>query len=233
MPAVARTKGPLVAVIVAMAAARVATYWLPSAATLILAGCLIAVLAVIARWAGLSRDDLGLGEASWGRGARWAGVVLALALAVFVIALVVPWARDLVAESGSADSRNPWIRVLVTIPLGVVLVEEFAFRGVLWALLRRRWGRRIATLGSALLFGLWHVLTALGGGAANAAIDAVSETGPYELVVRVVGTVLLTGAAGLVLAELRARSGNLLPSMALHVATNSLGVAFVAIVSGS
>lgn len=224
--------GPLIAAIVAMTIANLSAHLFFPGFGLVISGCLIAVLAGIARWAGLDPADLGLGRATWARGLRWAAWIAAVALAVFVLALLVPWARDLAAESASADPRNPWVRVLLTIPLGTVLVEEFAFRGVVWALLHRRFGRRAATLGSALLFGLWHVLPALGGGSANAAFDAVSGGGPFATVTRVVGTVVFTAAAGVLFAELRARSGSLLPSMALHWAANGLGVAFVAIAAG-
>ena len=43
--------------------------------------------------------------------------------------------------------------------------EELTFRGVLWGLLRRDRGARAATVLSSVLFGLWHVPAALGGGA--------------------------------------------------------------------
>ena len=43
-------------------------------------------------------------------------------------------------------------------PLGTVLLEEVAFRGVLWGLLAHMDGPRVATLVSHSLFGLWHIL---------------------------------------------------------------------------
>ncbi len=225
-----RTSGPLVATIAALAAANVAAHAIFPGAGLVIAGCLVAVLAVIARWAGLGLDDLGLGRDRWAPGLRWAGWILLGAAGVFAVALLLPWARDLVQRSAPPDPRNPWLRILVTIPFGTVLVEEFAFRGVLWGLLRRRFGRLTATVGSALLFGLWHVLSALGGGAANAALDSIDGGGPLATVLRVAGTVVFTAAAGVLFAVLRARSGSLLPPVALHWAANALGVVFVAVV---
>jgi membrane protease YdiL (CAAX protease family) len=51
--------------------------------------------------------------------------------------------------------------------------------------------------------------------------------GPAGTVLRVVGTVLLTGLGGVVFCELRARSGSLLAPILLHWAINGLGELFV------
>ena len=89
----------------------------------------------------------------------------------------------------------------MVIPLGTVMPEEFAFRGVLWGLLRRRSGRWAATLVSSGLFGVWHVAPALAGGPANEAVSGVIGGGGMGVVLRVVGTVLFTGAAGVLLSS--------------------------------
>ena len=73
--------------------------------------------------------------------------------------------------SRSRMGRNPGTRLLARRaacrlphhPAGVV-AEELTFRGVLWGLLRRDRGARAATVLSSVLFGLWHVPAALGGG---------------------------------------------------------------------
>ena len=59
--------------------------------------------------------------------------------------------------SGRATSGTRRWTVLVAIPLGTVLPEELAFRGLLLSLLERRWSVPAATLLSSVLFGLWHV----------------------------------------------------------------------------
>ena len=67
----------------------------------------------------------------------------------------------------------------MVVPLGTVVPEELAFRGLLLALLARGRGVRAATLLSSGLFGLWHILPSLGGGVANATIaGAVGATPP-------------------------------------------------------
>jgi membrane protease YdiL (CAAX protease family) len=151
---------------------------------------------------------------------------LAGAVVLFGIALAIPWLRNLV--SGTPSGNAP-LRILVTIPLGTVLVEEFAFRGVLWGLLDRDFGPNVATFGSAALFGMWHVLAALDGGEANASLNTLTGAGGGGTAIRIIVTVLFTFAAGVLFAELRARSGSLLPAVTLHWAANGLGVLFVAL----
>ena len=116
------------------------------------------------------------------------------------------------------------LTAFVLIPVGTVLFEEVAFRGVLWGLLRRRHGTWVATSVSSALFGLWHVLPSLGLAADDQAIGAAVGSGSSGQAVSVLGTVLFTGLAGVVFCELRRRSGSLLAPAGLHWATNGLGV---------
>jgi membrane protease YdiL (CAAX protease family) len=85
--------------------------------------------------------------------------------------------------------------------------------GLVTALLERRYSAVVATVTSSVLFGLWHILPALG-----------SNTGPGGAGIRVAGTVLATGLAGLGFCWLRARSGSLLAPALLHWALNGLGL---------
>jgi len=112
----------------------------------------------------------------------------------------------------------------VLIPLGTVLLEEVAFRGVLWGLFRRLRGTVAATAASSALFGVWHVLPSLGLAASNEAVGGAVGTGRPGQEVTVLGTVLFTAAAGVVFCELRRRSGSLLAPAGLHWAVNGLSV---------
>jgi uncharacterized protein len=114
--------------------------------------------------------------------------------------------------------------VLVVIPLGTVLPGELAFRGLLLALLGRRYGVVAGTLLSSGLFGLWHVVASLGGGPANAAMVDVVGGDAAGTVARVIVTVCFTSLGGLVLCWLRLRSGSLLAPMLAHWTVNGLGV---------
>ena len=70
---------------------------------------------------------------------------------------------DALSDGGGGLGRVALWRVLVVIPLGTVLPEELAFRGLLLALLGRRYGVVAGILLSSGLFGLWHVVPSLGG----------------------------------------------------------------------
>ena len=190
---------------------------------------LTAALAGIAHWSGLGPADLGLGRGSMSAGLRWGGVFASLAAAAYGAALLVPAGRA--AVTGSAS--NSWSAVLwsmlVVIPLGTVIPEELAFRGVLWGLLRHRSGPRVATLASSALFGVWHVAPAIGGGAANAAVSDAVGGGPAGMLFRVGITVLFTAFAGVVLCVLRWRSDSLLAPAIAHWSVNAFGLLFVQI----
>jgi membrane protease YdiL (CAAX protease family) len=187
---------------------------------------LVAGLAVVARASDLGADDLGLARRSWGAGLRWGGISAAVVAAGYGIAALIPAVRDLTADS-TASWPATLVKSLVVIPLVTVIPEEFAFRGVLWGLLRRESGRRMATIVSSALFGLWHILPSLGGGAANESVAGAVGDGTGGTALLVVGTVVLTGLAGVVFCERRARSGSLLATIMLHWAINGLGELFV------
>jgi uncharacterized protein len=73
------------------------------------------------------------------------------------------------------------------------------FRGLLLALLGRRYGVLAGILLSSGLFGLWHVVPSLGGGTTNATIASVVGADAAGMVARVVVTVGFTSLAGALL----------------------------------
>ena len=187
---------------------------------------LVGGLTVVARASDLSAADLGLARRTWASGLRWGGVAAAVVAAGYGIAALIPGIAGAVA--GDAPSwPDALLKALVLIPLTTVIPEEYAFRGVLWGLLRRQSGRRVATAVSSALFGLWHVFPALGGGAANDSVAGVLGDGVAGAVLRVAGTVLFTGLAGVLFCELRDRSDSLLAPILLHWAVNGFGEVFV------
>jgi membrane protease YdiL (CAAX protease family) len=189
---------------------------------------LVGGLTVVARASDLSAADLGLARRTWASGLRWGGVVAAVVAAGYGIAALIPGVSGAVAGD-PASWPDALLRALVVIPLTTVIPEEYAFRGVLWGLLRRQSGRRVATVVSSALFGLWHVFPALGGGAANDSVAGVLGDGVAGAVLRVAGTVLFTGLAGVLFCELRARSDSLLAPILLHWAVNGFGEIFVVV----
>ncbi|MFC5804258.1 CPBP family intramembrane glutamic endopeptidase [Streptomyces formicae] len=186
-----------------------------------------AALLLIARRSGITWDELGLGRASVPRGLRWGLVLTGAVLLVYLTALAVPFTREAFHDERAAElSAGELVyRALVRVPFGTVLLEEVAFRGVLWAMMRRRWGTGWATTASSALFGLWHIQPSRGLTGSNAAAEAVFGTGRTGVALSVAAAVVGTGLAGAVFCELRRRSGSLIPPVALHCALNSAGYA--------
>jgi uncharacterized protein len=185
-----------------------------------LAACLVA----IARAQGLTAADLGLARSTWRTGLVWGAAAAGLVGVAYALAYLVAPMREVLPDGARDLGRAALWAVLVVIPLGTVLPEELAFRGLLLALLGRRHGVLAGTLVSSGLFGLWHVLGSLGGGAANAAIAEVVGGDAAGTVARVMVTVGFTFVAGLVLCWLRLRSGSLLAPVLAHWTVNGLGV---------
>lgn len=219
------TPGVAVPVVVAiLACVNVLDVKVPHA-SLVAGPCVAAGLIALARLAGLGWQDLGLGAGTWRRGATWAAVEIAAVALVYAIGAALPLTRNAFRDSRyHLDWSQALLTAFVLIPIGTVLLEEVAFRGVLWGLLRSVRGTVIATIGSSVLFGLWHVLPSLGLASDNAAVGDTVGRGRSAEVISVLGTVLFTGLAGVVFCELRRRSGSLLASGGLHWATNAFGV---------
>ena len=210
-------------VIVALAVAKVVDRAVPGA-HLAVGLALSACLVLIARRQGLTTADLGLARSTWPAGLRWGAAAAALVGTAYALAYVTGPVREALPDGEGSLGRAALWTVLVVIPLGTVLPEELAFRGLLLALLGRRYGVLAASLLSSGLFGLWHVVPSLGGGTANAAMASVVGADAAGTVVRVVVTVVLTSLAGVVVCGLRLRSGSLLAPVLAHWTVNGLGV---------
>jgi uncharacterized protein len=194
-------------------------------ATLV-AGPVCAVgLPMTGRLAGLSWADMGLGPGTWRPGLRWAAVEIGATAVVLAAGAALPATRNAFRDSRyHLDLGSALLTSLVLIPVGTVLLEEIAFRGVLWGLLRRAYGTATATIVSSLLFGLWHALPSLGLASDNKAISETVGTGRSAQVITVLGTMAFTAGAGVVFCELRRRSGSVLAPAGLHWAVNGLSV---------
>ena len=193
-----------------------------------------AAIGAVGRLSGLGWGDMGLASTSWRRGLLWALCAFALVAAVYVVILLTP--LDVLLDDTRYDDgwAQAWLTALVVVPLGTVLWEELAFRGVLWGQLHTRWSARVATIVSSLLFGVWHALPALRFADSNESVTTVSDgTGSTigTISLTVLLTVVLTGLGGAVLCELRRRSDSLLAPIGLHWAINGLGVLAVAAAS--
>src|SRR6266508_1825494 len=214
----------IAAVLAVLVAVNVLLKFGPPRAGLILSPAVAIVLIVLARRHGLSRRGLrkGIGYAT--------AAILAVG-AIYLIGALLPLTR-----AAFLDDRyhlrpgTALLAALVVVPLGTVLLEEVAFRGVLLGLVHRHRGAAWASLSSSTLFGLWHILPSLRLNRANQAVGTLVGAGTGGQVLSVLAAVGFTALAGLLLCELRRRSGSLLAAAGLHWATNGLGVVLATVV---
>ncbi len=198
--------------------------WAPGFGVLTAVVVSVLLLGVLFR-AGGTWADAGLDAATLKRGALWAVVLIGLVGVGYAVAALLPVTRGLFADEryGGLTGGQVALRVLVVVPVGTVLLEEVAFRGVLYGLVRRARGAVWATVVSSVLFGVWHVLPSLGLAVDKPALTPLFGRSVAGAVIAVVAAVLFTGAAGVLFCELRRRSGSLLAPMGLHWAVNAFG----------
>jgi uncharacterized protein len=182
-------------------------------------------LLLFARLCGLSWAQLGLGRARLASGCRWGLGAIAVVAAVYVIGVVIPQIRPAFQDTRyQMDFPDALFESLVVIAAGTVVLEEIAFRSVLWGMLARHLRTWQVLVTTSVLFGLWHVLPSLNLAASNRAVSDAAGEEARALVVA--ATVAFTTVGGLVFGELRRRSGSVLASAGAHWATNALGVLF-------
>lgn len=180
---------------------------------------LVLTLVGAARARGLSWADVGLSHESVGPGLRWGGAIAAAVGAGLALALVLPGAERFLADKRVAGIGGGEIlyRVLVRIPLGTALVEEVAFRGVLYGAWARERSTVAAVVGSSIVFGLWHIGPAI----ELLRINEVAE-GPAARAGAVAGAVAATTLGGALFCLLRVRTRGILGPVLGHFAANSL-----------
>jgi membrane protease YdiL (CAAX protease family) len=213
-------------VILLLGAVNVARDLLP-AGTIWFSVLAAAALVTLARMSGLTWAQLGLGRERLRHGLAWGLGAIAVVGAVYAVGLLLPMTRSLFLDSRyHLDTPQALITAFVVIPLGTVLLEEVAFRGVLWGMLRRHMRVWKVLLMSSLMFGLWHVVPALGSAGRGGLTGVLPDIGIPATVLIVLGTVAFTALGGVIAGELRRRSGSVLASAGMHWATNALGVLF-------
>ena len=183
--------------------------------------CATGVTVAAAAASGLTAADMGFGRAEWSPG--WLGIgAAALVGAGWIVVATVPATRPVLNDKRitSLDGRAVAYQAVVRIPIGTVLWEEVAFRGVLQAALRRILPETAAIAATSAVFGVWHIRPTLQALRVN---GLASNRG--QATARVAAGVAATAAGGALLSWLRARSGSLTAPVLLHLATNSGGMA--------
>jgi len=181
-------------------------------------------LLVWARLDGLSWAQRGRGRDRVGAGLRWCLGVIGVVAGVYAIGVLLPISRPAFQD---ARYHLPPGQVLwtafVVIPLGTVVLEELAFRSVLWGFLSRHARPWQVLVSTSVLLGLWNLLTALAKGSTNRRLTDGDGSGGAGVAL---ATVAITPTGGLVFGELRRRSGSVVASAGAHWAFNALGVLF-------
>src|SRR5262245_7830688 len=169
---------------------------------------------------GLTATEMGLGREELLPGLRLGSRLAAVTACGWLAIAAVPAARPVLRDERIAGltGREVAYQVMVRIPLGTVLWEETAFRGVLQAALSRVMPGGAAIAVTSAVFGIWHVRPTAGALRVNELAG-----GPGRTLAGVGSGVAAAGAGGGVLSWLRVRSGSLAAPMLLHLATNCGG----------
>ena len=192
----------------------------PTAASYVAANTLTAAgLLAAGRRLGLDAEALGVGRRQLPSAARWSAAALAVIGAALGGVAAHPRSRRLLDDRRAAgvDRRQALAWLGLRIPLGTVLLEEVAFRGVLYGVLATRSSPAAAAAGSSVVFGVWHVLPALQTLQVNA-----PDAGARAKVAAVAGAGAATTGVGLVLCAVRRASGGLVAPAVAHLAANTL-----------
>jgi membrane protease YdiL (CAAX protease family) len=165
----------------------------------------------------LTRDEMGLG---------WGGLGVGLAIGAALAAPVVVLGLIRRTAGFVADRRLAGVTaagglfvVALRIPIGTALLEEVAFRGVLYGAWRGS-GAIAAAVASSAVFALWHVTPTVNLVRAN----RPSASAALRTTVVAAGAAF-TCVAGLGFAWLRDRYGSIAAPWALHATVNSLSAA--------
>ena len=176
-------------------------------------------LLLLARARGLSWDELGLGRQGLWPGVKVGGLVVVVVAAGLALAFVLPGAERFLSDRRVAglDSSGLAYTALLRIPFGTAVLEEVAFRGVLYAAWLRVASPTQAAIGSSVIFGLWHIVPMLDLLRTNSLAG-----GTFTMSAFVALGVVGTAAAGLIFVALREWTGGLVAPLLVHAATNSL-----------
>ncbi len=183
----------------------------------------LAFAAVAVLWARRRRytwAELGLARSTLSAGLRLGAVTGAMAVTGVAIVAIVPTTRGFFDDDrflGLSVGETIY-EIAVRIPVVTALTEELLFRSVLLAVLLVNCSAKRAVAVSSLLFGLWHVLTALDDLGEN---EATKSFAGWDVVLAVAGIVAATGAAGVVFAWLRLRSNSVVAPWLVHAVLNA------------
>jgi uncharacterized protein len=181
-------------------------------------GVAVGVLS-IARGAGLSWAELGLGRDELGHGVRTGALAASCAAGAVLATAAVPGTRSLFLDERAAAGRRGLAVQLAVITLAAVPAEELTHRSALLGLRLGTSGPAGAVAWSSALFGLSHILPTLST-MSQTAVGRQLARRPLRQAAFVAGNVAVTGLAGALFAWLRLRSGSVAAPVLAHAALN-------------
>jgi uncharacterized protein len=180
------------------------------------------LLLVATRALDLSLEALGLAPGQV-PGAIW-GIALGglLATPLFVASSTRRGAGAVADKRmGALTPRQLLFRATIRVPLGTALLEEVAFRGVLYAALLTHGSLKAAVL-SSTAFGLWHLAPAHNLMRANNIAEQGRSGAAAPRSLGLLAAALLAFGAGMGLVWIRMLFGGIAAPLALHATVNSL-----------
>ena len=181
----------------------------------------VAALLGIARAAGVSWAELGLGRGELRSGLRTGVVAGGCAVLVVFAGVALPATRGFFADERAtrAAAGGGLALEVARITFAAVPPEELTYRSALLGLRLGNGSRAGAVAWSSVLFGLSHIQPTLATMSQTAAGQHLAHR-PLRQAAFVAGNVAATGAAGAVFAWLRLRSGSVLAPLLAHAALN-------------
>jgi uncharacterized protein len=175
----------------------------------------------IARGAGVSWTDLGLGRRELRRGVCTGVVASGCAAAGVLAAAALPASRGIFLDkrAARAPGRGDLAAGLARITFATVPPEELIYRSALLGLWLGTGPRARAVAWSSVLFGLSHILPTLST-MSQTALNQHLAGRPMRQAAFVGGNIVVTGMAGAGFAWLRLRSGSVLAPLLAHAALN-------------
>ena len=166
-----------------------------------------------ARWAGVTRSEMGIRREGALRSALiGTGVALAIAAMSLVVLRLGPFVGGRVVYAPLRDEAVPPLlfHALIALPLQTAVPEELAFRGLLLGLLMRNLSPLRSAVVMSAVFVAWHVVV-------QAQTLAQTNLESVQLLIpAAVVAVLALFAGGMVFAYLRLRTRNLAGAVAAH-----------------
>jgi membrane protease YdiL (CAAX protease family) len=197
--------------------------WLPGGSwSFVIAGlALIGVSLAATRWLRLDAGALGLAGdplrgalvgLAVGAGAAAIGVSALRTVATALVGRPIEYA-PLATATGPDLARH----IAFFLPLGAILPEEIAFRGVLLGALVHAFGARRAIVASGIAFALWHVSVV----AVTIGDTTLGPPSPW-FGVAAAGALLAVFIGGALVSWLRLRTGSLSTTIVAHWSFNAV-----------